>query len=1032
MSGNRDLLRLLAASTMLTAFATSAMAQDAPIEITPQAEEAEERGDEIVVTGSRLRRNEFNSISPVQVIDADTSRLSGLATASDFITQSPVVTGAQLDSSINAGSPTAAVEGVGAGGVGANNVSLRGLGPERTLLLVNGRRLAPSGVRGAPVAPDLNLIPGLAVETVELLTDGASSIYGSDAVAGVANIILKKDFEGFEVAGQWSQPFEDGGRVAQIGFLAGTGNDRGSVMFAGEYFHRETVLVGDRPDFNDCLRDIDLADNGEIFSVCADARPANAAVTLPQFFVYRTPGFTSDGLPEGFSTNADLVARGINRRTLDVYGLQDEERATQLLAGVERYNIFTSGDYEIMENLEFYFEASFAQRTVEEDLTNEQIFPGVPGLIPQEDENGNIIVDVDDVDEDGDRNEPLLVDNPLNPFAGDALPVVSSLSLPQERESTVSNLRLVGGFTGDIPPLADKNWVYDVGLTFDRSYGTATQPILREDALRQSLDTLRLDSDGNPICGTPRTALTFGFLTPEDCVVVDFFNDSLYTITGGIGDFATPEERDFLRGRAFNTTEIEQRQAYGLFTGDMFDMPAGTVGLALGIEYRELEIESLNDIVRQNGLAASEVPDIENDTIGRTWLFEVFGETEVPIHETVSVNLSGRYTEEKNFGNKFTYSVKGNFEPTDWLRLRATYGTTFRAPNLRDQFLAGQAGTIGGGNDPCLVPNDANDGGTYDPTGDQRPQALLDQCVADGADPTALGLGAVTGIPIQTGGSVDLEAETSDSLTAGVVFDAKPFTDAFDFDLSVTYFEIDIEDTVQETSAAGTLGACYSANPDPNACARVTRNPGSGTVSLVRAPFINIGSVKTSGIDYVARFGMDLDGFGETFNDTRLGLTFAATQTLEYDQDVDPSDDFVENFAGTIGFPEFSFLSNITVERGAFTGLWRSRYFGKGQQEASDDFADTTGDEFGATACDIAGYVGQCRDVDFVDNYVMHDASVSYAADSWTITAGVQNVFDAAPPLVDQGEAPARTNIVVQSGYDLIGRRAFINARKTF
>ena len=223
--------KTLALSTALVGLSTPVWAQDAPVEIEP-SEAIEETGDQIVVTGSRLRRSSFDSISPLQVIDADTSRLSGLTTASEFITQSPVVGGAQLDNSINAGSPTAAVEGLGEGGVGANNVALRGLGPERTLVLLNSRRLAPSGVRGAPVAPDINLVPSLLVQNVEILTDGASSIYGSDAVAGVVNIILRDKIDGVEVSAQFSEPFESGGSLEQFGIIAGTSNDRGHVIFA--------------------------------------------------------------------------------------------------------------------------------------------------------------------------------------------------------------------------------------------------------------------------------------------------------------------------------------------------------------------------------------------------------------------------------------------------------------------------------------------------------------------------------------------------------------------------------------------------------------------------------------------------------------------------------------------------------------------------------------------------------------------------------------------------------------------------------
>lgn len=1028
---NKTLLSALTASTFLAGTALPAFAQDdEPTLIEPAAAQEEDTGgDTVVVTGSRLRRSSFDSISPLQVIDADTARLGGLTTAGEFITQSPVVAGAQLDQTLNAGSPTAAVEGIGEGGVGANNVALRGLGPERTLVLLNSRRLAPSGVRGAPVAPDINLVPSLLIENVEILTDGASSIYGSDAVAGVVNVILRNEFEGLEVSGQFTGTEEDGGGVVQLGLIAGTSGDRGNILFGLEYFNRERVLVGDR-DYNDCLRDIDISAEGDIFSSCYDARPDNAVLIGSRGFIYSTPGSTDIGIP-GFSTQDALP---FNRRVEPTYNLIDEELATQLVGGLERLNIYTSGQYDFTDDgrQSFYFEALYSERETEDIFTAEQIFPGVPAFIPLwADGNDNGVFDGPGefvTDGDGVVFQP----NPLNPFGEDALPVYSTTALPQIRNARVQNVRLVGGFTGDIPLpfFEEKGWTYDAGVTYDRSNGTATQPILRENALRQSLDTLRIDGEGNLSCGTPRTALSFGFLTPEDCVVVDFFADNLFTTTGGDKSF-TEEEEAFLTGRAFNTTEIEQRQFYGIATGDVFEMPAGPVGLAVGVEYRELEITSLNDIVRQNGLAASEVPDIELDTIGETWLFEVFAETELPLHETLDVNLSGRYTEERNFGEEFTYSAKVKFDPFDWLGFRATYGTTFRAPNLREQFLAGSAGTIGGGNDPCLVPTDANVGGTYDPAGDDRTPALLNQCIADGADPFSLGLLGVTGIPTTTGGSEDLNAETSDSYTAGIVFRQQTF-EAFDFDLAVTYYNIEIEDTVRESDAAVLLAQCYSDDPQEFACERISRNP-NGAVGLVDASFINVGLFETSGIDYVARFSMPLDPFGEMFADTEFGLTFTASQVLERIEDIDPDDPAIEalELDGTIANPEWSWLLNATIERGGFIGLWRTRYIGEGQQIDSDPF-QTPG--AATTACGILGYTGAggCRDVDFVDDYVVNDVSLSYRADTWGITLGISNVLDAEPPLIDQGEGPSRMNIVTQSGYDLIGRRGFLNFTKQF
>lgn len=1010
--------RLLLASASMAMCATGisvAHAQDA-------GEESADQGDTVVVTGSRLRRNEFDSISPLQVIDADQSRLAGLTTAAEFITQSPVVAGAQLDGSINSGSPTAAVEGVGAGGVGSNNISLRGLGPERTLLLVNGRRLAPSGVRGAPVAPDLNLIPGLMVETVEVLTDGASSIYGSDAVAGVANIILKKDFEGFEIAAQQTYPFEQGGDVSQIGFIAGANHDRGNVTVAAEYFNRNAVLVGDRPDFNDCLRDIEVGDDGGIRSVCLDGRPDNAAFVDGIGFAFNTPGETDIGTP-GWTTSAGLRAQGINPPEQAIYNLQDEELSTQLLEELERFNIFASGtlDLDFWSRDTFYFEVSFAQRESVGRFTSEQIFPGVPAMIPQLDADGAFQTNPD--------GSTVMVDNPFNPFDVDALPVITVNALPQLRSAEVNNTRFVFGLEGDIPFMGDKNWVYDGHVSYDRSYGTASQPILRENAIRESLDTLALDANGDPVCGLSRSALSFGFLTPQTCVPVNFFAPSLFETQGGDKSFATQEETDFIMARAFNTTEIEQGVAQFFASGDVYDLPAGAIALGIGVEYRDIRIESLNDASRLNGTAASEVPDLERDTIGRTSLFEVFAETEIPLHETFDLNLAGRYTSEENFGEEFTYSIRAKFEPTDWLGLRGTFGTTFRAPNLREQFLAGSVGTIGGGNDPCIVPNEADVNNVYVPENDDRSPELLANCVADGVDPTALGLLAVTGIPTSTGGSDELQAETSESFTGGIIL-SNQWAESYDFDMAITYYSIDVEDTVRESDPASLLAQCYGGAPnlaDP-ACSRISRNqgnPATATVSLVDASFINVGLFKTTGIDYNARFSTSLDAI---LPETDLGITVAATQVLTFEEQVDP-ESIVEDFVGTIAQPEWKLLANATLSKGPWIGLWRTSYIGSGQQLDSDSFVDPSPT---GSACGILGYTGQCRDVDFVDSYTASDVSLSYAGDSWDLTVGVSNVFGAEPPLIDQGEGPSRSNIVVQSGYDLIGRRLFMNLRKRF
>lgn len=1027
------LLRSTVLAGVTLAFGAMSGPAFAQAETTEQQEEQLAAGDRITVTGSRLRRDEFTSISPLQVIDAGQARLVGLVDAGAIIADAPTVSGAQLDGSVQAGSPTAAVEGVPATGLGGNAVALRGLGPERTLLMVNGRRLAPSGVRGAPVAPDLNLIPGSLIDRVEILTDGASSIYGADAVAGVANVILRSDVDGLEFTTFATFPERSGGEIFQFGMVGGASNDRGNFTVALEYYNRNAVIVGDRPNFNDCRRDIRLGTDGVTYSTCADARPANSAFVDGLGFVFYAPGFVpqpgtpSENLPANWAASNDLLAAGTNFRTTDLYTLQDSEREANLLEELERVNIFATGyqDINIFSRDTFYFEASYASRNSTGRFPREQVFPTIPAMIPMEDANGNLMVDA--------NGEPLLFNNPFSPFDVNALPVITLADFPQRRSAEVSNMRFVFGLEGDLAlaGMEQNNWVYDFYVSYDRSFGTAWQNVIIDPHLRESVNTLRFNNNGDLICGIPQPQPSFGFPNNPPCVPINFFSPTLFTAAGGDGTFATQAEADYLFGRSITTTTVEQAMAAFTATGDVFEMPAGTVGLVLGAEFRELRISSLTDIVRSQGLGSSEVPDLEGDTIGRTSLWEMFVETELPIFDFFDLNLSGRYTSEENFGSEFTYSVKGDLRPTDWLRIRSTYGTTFRAPNLREQFLAGQAGTIGGGNDPCIVPTNARlPGNIYDPTQDTRSPELLANCVAAGADPTQLGLLATTGIPTTTGGNPDAQAETSDSFTFGAVV-MPPISDRFDINLSVTYFDIEINNTLRESNPASIIAQCYGGAPnlaDPN-CARITRatgNPATAVITNVDAAFINIGRLTSRGIDYNARFAMPVGLFGYDLDFT---ASATVTQLLEQEEQVDAATP-AQDFAGTIASPEWRGNFTATLGTPNWTALWRARYIGEGQQLNTPAPINPSV----ANACGIIGVPAgvQCSVVDFTDSYWQHDLSISFERDNWSLAAGVVNVFDEAPPLITQGVGPARMNIVVQSGHDLIGRRAFVNLSRRF
>jgi len=207
---NLDFKKLLLGTSLLVGFAAApAFAQDAPTEeefatqvVTPAAQEDE--GDEVVVTGSRIKRDTFSSLSPLQVIDFDEKRDLGIIDPVTILQTTESAAGQQIDSTFSGF--------VLDNGPGSETIDLRGLGANRTLVLVNSRRIAPSGVEGAPSTPSINLIPGSLVDRIDILLDGASSVYGSDAVAGVVNVLLKKDFEGFDVTATYNPAQDAGGK----------------------------------------------------------------------------------------------------------------------------------------------------------------------------------------------------------------------------------------------------------------------------------------------------------------------------------------------------------------------------------------------------------------------------------------------------------------------------------------------------------------------------------------------------------------------------------------------------------------------------------------------------------------------------------------------------------------------------------------------------------------------------------------------------------------------------------------------------
>ncbi len=1062
------------------AFSPMVLAQE---ESDEAAVEEEEETEEIVVTGSRLKRDTYSSISPLQIITGQVSREVGLIDAADILQESTAASGQQIDLTFQGF--------VLDNGPGATTIDLRGLGSARTLVLINGRRLSPAGVEGAPVSPDLNLVPASLVQQYDLLLDGASSVYGSDAIAGVANIILRKDFDGFEVEAYSRVPDHGAGIDHTLSAVWGQNFDRGFIGIGAEYTDRERVALRDRPWTAGCEKNVEETESGEIrtqeqfypnvygmaWDECNLGLLAGRVSVPVAGSVYYTPGFqqSAGGWPE-FSESSLFGAIGVDGngdgstdlsfRDYDLNGT-DRWQDSDLFPEVSTQSIMAFGEYTFSgeSNITPFFEVLYARRDFLSDSAEPQLFPTVPGGNPFNICNPNGIRGVDCGEAwDALMNNPNFVQQVLNTFGCDpstggscdqtfgfpfgpqnVVPIVSVRGDRNFTDVTADQLRFVGGVRGDMPWLALgtlDNWSFELAAMYSKSTGESARNGIRGDRLDHALGW-------NSSTGTPCDN-DLGEDLRDDvvngCVPVDLFAPSLYPIGSGsvTGDFATQAERDYLFDDRDFDTEYEQTVFSAYTTGDVYELPAGPIAFGLGLEYRNDEINSIPDDVARDGLFFGFFSD--GGAVGEKYTQEVFGEVEIPIFagtpgfQELTVNLSTRWTDDEFYGDQWTGSYKLGWRPTESLLIRGTFGTSFRAPNLRELFLQDQTGFLTLF-DPCLIPQDALDPitGDYIPGNDNREQQVLNNCLAQGVDPTLAqnnGFNAYS-VELAEGGVLDLDAEESESWSAGFSWD-QPFTNAFGLSISATYYEISIDNTIIEPSGQFIINDCYTSLTGNSAfCDRITRevtdpqdNPNTPFMTFIDQGFLNRDNEQARGVDINLAFDKTFTVFDRPID---FSMDIVANRQLErstlfVDDDGNPDAD---TFQGEWGFPEWRSQVFARFDYDDFRFTWETRYLSSVNQDPDgvDDFSDING--IGDT-CLGPPDDELCRDVGYTENYFQHNMSLYYYGDRWTLGGGVRNVFDEKPPFIDGTEILSINNTPIGYGYDVNGRTYFFNVAVTF
>jgi len=948
-------------------------------------------------------------------------------------------------------------------------------------------------VEGAPFAANLNQIPASLVQRYDILLDGASSVYGSDAIAGVANVILRKDFDGLEIEAYSKIPDYSNGIENTLSAVWGKNFDRGFVGLGVQYQDNDRVRLRDRPWTAGCERHQEVDQTGhfrqqEQFYNNVYGMPWDdcrlgllaARVSVPfSGSIYATPG-TSNGGWNGFSessifgfgvdSNQDGVA-DLSFRDYDLNG-RDSQQNSDLFPSRDSVQGMAFGEYTFDgdANITPYFEVLYSDFNFLSNSAEGQLFPSVPANNPFNICNPAAAGGVDcGLAFDALMNNPAVIAGVMNAFGCDpstggscdqtggaigpasVVPIVSVAGDRNFTKVSGDQIRIVGGVRGDMPWLSMgtlDNWSFDVYASYSKSSATSERRGIREDRLDLALGVYSLTNTpceiNDPNASGPRSGLTAADLGADvapGCVPVNLFASSLYPVGVVTGDFATAAERDYLfDGRNFNT-KYEQQIISAYITGDIFELPAGGVGLVLGAEHRNDDIASIPDAVARDGLFFGFFSDggatCDKDTD------ELFAEIEIPLladipgFEEVTLNMSTRYTKDQFYGHDNTESFKLGWRPVDSLQLRATYGTSFRAPNLRELFLQAQSGFTNIF-DPCYIPDAALDpiSGGYNPALDDREANVLANCLANGVDPTLANNGGFNtfSTEVARGGALDLNAEESDAWSAGFAWD-QPFTNAFGLALSATYYEIKVKQTIIEPSGQFIVNDCYgSLTGNSVFCSRITRDQSDPTnpfIDIIDSGFINREAEKARGVDINLTYD---DTFTVLERPIDVTWDIIANRTLErstlfINEDTLQAD--IDHFEGEWGFPRWNVRSIARFDYDEWRFTWETRLLSSVKQDAGGV------DDFG-TAFDISDTcLGPpndvlCRDYGDATHYYLHNASLYYYGDRWTFGGGIRNVFDKNPPVVDGTEIQSVNNTPLGYGYDLNGRTFFLNIGAKF
>jgi iron complex outermembrane receptor protein len=943
--------------------------------------------EEVVVTGSRIARPDYVAESPIVTVGAEAVQSRGPQNLESTFNQMPQFAA----SNANSGSSPARQ--------GRNNANLRGLGIQRTLVLIDGRRTQPSDALGAI---DLNSIPTSLVENVEVITGGASAVYGSDAIAGVVNIKLRRNFTGLELDAQYGVTDRGDADAISASVLMGGpfAEGRGKVVASLTYYDRNPTFRASRPFFE--RSGIASALQGGAIVSNASNLPTQAALNG---VFSRYGATTSAARNASFGVNPDGTIFTTAAPILNLRYPEGEPYITfedrvsfplgntlPLQTPLERYTAFVTGSYEVAENVEAYVQ--FNYMTYDSAYSRPGWSAGSTAPLAQ-----------------------IPITNPFIP--ADLRPILASRPNPNAPANFTFSTSRIGrtayqfnydlmesmvGLRGKVP---GRDWTWDVYGSYGQTdAGETTSGWVNV----QAWNTLINATDGG-------ASVCPGGFNP-------FLAQALESAPGQEACF------NYLNRTLHEDTKLTQQIVEGTLQGSLFDLPAGRARFAVGASYRRQTYDYAPPDARVRG----EVWPVQatGPSEGSYDVKEVFAElylpllADLPLVKELNLDVAYRRSDYNLVGGVDTYKAGVDWAVDHGVRFRGGYQRAIRAPNLGELFAPPErassalGSTASGAGDPCDVSGRLRNAALN--ANASKVRAL---CIAQGVSASIVDIYRFAGSSVSgvASGNTDLKEETADTWTAGVVWQSQFETPWLGrLSASLDWYDIKVKDAIGVITSSVGLTRCFNADGQSNPnydpanyfCQLTTRNTNGGIETQLQ-PTLNLAAYEVSGVDFQADWSADLEDMGLGDHGT-VSLNLIVSHLLDYRiQNLEgaPFLDYAGTIgnaqidSGAIGYPDWKVSASATYAYGPATATVSYRWYDS--MTHASDVGIANGTQPGVKSRQYVDLTGTWR-----------------LGEKTVFRAGVLNVFDVAPP---EWTGAGATDLGL---YDLLQRRYFVGVKRSF